>query len=144
MSGRACNVLALRVARPYAAHDRFQDSVGARWNYATIEDATPEVVQAAISEAIRPGGGPPRIGPPLPATEDALALSPTLKVLVASGRYDSLASCVRDAATEQILSSVLRAAMTYRCYEGGHMFYRDAATRLQFSQDIADMVSHPL
>lgn len=125
----------------YAPHDRFPDSVGARWNYATIEDASPEVVQAAISEAIRRGGGPPRIGPPLPATEEALALSPTLKVLVASGRYDSLASCARDAATEQILPSALRTAMTYRCYEGGHMFYRDAATRLQFSQDIADMVS---
>lgn len=125
----------------YAPNDRFPDSVGARWNYATIADASPEVVQAAISEAIRRGGGPPRIGPPLPATEDALALSPTLKVLVASGRYDSLASCARDAASEQTLPSALSTAMTYRCYEGGHMFYRDAATRLQFSQDIADMVS---
>ena len=127
----------------YARHDRFPDSVGTRWNYATIEDASPKVVQAAINEAIRRGGGPPRIGPPLPATEDALALSPTLKVLVASGRYDSLASCARDAATAQILPPALKIAITYSCYDGGHMFYRDAATRRQFSDDVADMVAHP-
>lgn len=127
----------------YAPHDRFPDSVGARWNYATIEDASPDVVQAAISEAVRRGGGPPRIGPPLPATEEALALSPTLKVLVASGRFDSLASCARDAATAEILPPTLKIAITYRCYDGGHMFYRDPATRRQFTDDVADMVAHP-
>lgn len=127
----------------YAPYDQFPASVGARWNYATIEDASPELVQAAISEAIRRGGGPPRIGPPLPATEEALALSPTLKVLVASGRFDSLASCARDAAIAQNLPPALKTAITYRCYEGGHMFYRDTATRRQFSADVADMVARP-
>ncbi|MDQ1155509.1 peptidase S10 [Brevundimonas sp. SORGH_AS_0993] len=125
----------------YAPYDRFPAAVGARWNYATVENPSPEAVKTAIDEAVRHGGGPPRIGPPLPATEEALALSPTLKVLIASGRYDSLASCARDAAVAQRLPPTLRSALTYRCYEGGHMFYRDPAPRLQFSQDVRDMVS---
>lgn len=124
----------------YAPYDRFPASVGARWNYATLENPSPEVVQAAISEAVRRGGGPPRIGPALPATEEALALSPTLKILVTSGRYDSLASCAADAALERALPAALQTAMSFRCYEGGHMFYRDAASRLQFSTDIANFV----
>ncbi|GAW41114.1 Serine carboxypeptidase [Brevundimonas sp. SH203] len=125
----------------YAPYDRFPAGVGARWNYATVENPSPEAVKAAIDDAVRRGGGPPRIGPPLPATEEALALSPTLKVLIASGRYDSLASCARDAAVAQTLPPSLRFALTYRCYDGGHMFYRNPAARLQFSQDVADMVS---
>lgn len=124
----------------YAPYDRFPASVGARWNYATLENPSPEAVQAAIGEAVRRGGGPPRIGPALPAAEEALALSPTLKILVTSGRYDSLASCAADAALEQSLPAPLQVAMTFRCYEGGHMFYRDAASRLQFSTDIANFV----
>ncbi|WP_395945020.1 hypothetical protein [Brevundimonas sp.] len=57
-----------------------------------------------------------------------------------SGRYDSLASCAADAALEQILPAPLQTAMSFRCYEGGHMFYRDAASRLRFSTDIANFV----
>ncbi len=124
----------------YAPMDRYPQSVGARWNYATI-DATAEQIEAAISEAIRRGGGPPRIGPPLPGTEEALAMMPDLKVLVASGRYDSLASCARDEALEDRLPHPLAEAMTYRCYGGGHMFYRDEQARQLFRQDIAAMVS---
>ena len=42
-------------------------SLGARWNYATIQ-VTPEEMAAVISAAAQRGGGPPVIGPPLPAT----------------------------------------------------------------------------
>jgi len=122
----------------YAPLDRYPQSVGARWNYATI-DATPEQVEAAIKAAIERGGGPPRIGPPLPGTEEAVALFPGLKVLVVSGRYDSLASCAADEARAQRLPANLSAAMTYRCYTGGHMFYRDEPARRAFRQDISDI-----
>lgn len=128
----------------YAPLDRYPQGVGARWNYATIDDATPEQVQAAIREAIERGGGPPRIGPPLPGTEAAVALAPTLKVLVVSGRYDSLASCAADEARAPRLPQPLASAMTYRCYAGGHMFYRDAEARLSFRRDIADMAANSL
>ena len=122
----------------YAPHDRYSAGVGARWNYATI-DASPEQVEAAIRDAIQRGGGPPRIGPPLPGTEEAIGLAPGLKVLVAAGRYDSLSSCTANDELHRRLPDTLRSAVTYRCYSGGHMFYRDAPSRLQFSRDIAEM-----
>lgn len=127
----------------YAPFDRYPQSVGSRWNYATI-DATPEQVETAIREAVQKGGGPPRIGPPLPGTEEAVAQEPDLRVLVASGRYDSLASCARDEALKLRLPEPLAAAMTYRCYNGGHMFYRDEEARRLFRQDLADIVSSSL
>lgn len=122
----------------YAPHDRYPAGVGARWNYATI-DASPEQIEGAIREAIQRGGGPPRIGPPLPGTEEAIALAPGLKVLVAAGRYDSLSSCTASDELHRRLPDKLRSAITHRCYNGGHMFYRDAASRLQFSRDIGEM-----
>ena len=124
----------------YASRGRYPASVGARWDYSTM-DATPEQIEAAIREAVQRGGGPPRIGPPLPGTEEALALSPDLKVLVAAGQFDSLASCAANAELDARLPEPLQSAITYRCYVGGHMFYRDQPSRLQFSQDIADMVA---
>lgn len=34
----------------------------------------------------------------------------------------------------------LNAAMSFKCYPGGHMMYRDQPTRLKFSQDIRALV----
>lgn len=115
-------------------------SVGARWDYATAK-VSPEERQAAIAEAVRTGAGPPRLGPPLPATAEAVALNPKLRVLVASGLYDSLANCAGDAEIARTLPEPLKASMRFRCYPGGHMMYRDQPTRLQFSQDIRALVS---
>jgi carboxypeptidase C (cathepsin A) len=115
-------------------------SVGARWDYATAP-ITPAEREAAYAEAVRTGAGPPKLGPPLPGTAEALALNPKLRVLVASGLYDSLANCAGDDETARRLPAPLKAAMTFRCYPGGHMMYRDQPTRLQFSQDIRALVS---
>lgn len=115
-------------------------SVGARWDYATGK-VTPEERQAAIAEAVRTGAGPPRLGPPLPGTAEAVALNPKLRVLVASGLYDSLANCAGDEETARTLPAPLKASMRFKCYPGGHMMYRDQPTRLRFSQDIRALVS---
>ncbi|WP_337187080.1 peptidase S10 [Phenylobacterium sp.] len=115
-------------------------TVGARWDYAT-GPVTPEERQAAIAEAVRTGAGPPKLGPPLPATAEAVALDPKLKVLVASGLYDSLANCAGDDETARRLPPALKAAMSFRCYPGGHMMYRETPVRVQFSDDIRALVS---
>ena len=117
--------------------------VGQRWNYAT-GPVTPEEYQKAYAEAVRTGAGPPKLGPPLPGTAEALELNPKLKVLVASGLYDSLANCAGDDETARGLPPPLKAAMSFRCYPGGHMMYRDQPTRLQFSNDIRALVSSSL
>jgi len=113
--------------------------VGSRWDYATAK-VTPEERQAAIAEAVRTGAGPPALGPPLPATAEAVALNPKLRVLVASGLYDSLANCAGADETARNLPAPLKAAMSFKCYPGGHMMYRDQPTRLTFSEDIRKLV----
>jgi carboxypeptidase C (cathepsin A) len=114
--------------------------VGSRWDYATAP-ITPAEREAAYAEAIRTGAGPPRLGPPLPGTAEAVALNPKLKVVVMSGLYDSLANCAGDAETQRRLAPPLKAAMTFRCYPGGHMMYRDEPVRRAVSEDIRALVA---
>ena len=124
----------------YAPGGRYPETVNARWNYAT-EPMTPEQVAAAVAEAARVGGGPPRLGAPLPAVEELAALNPKVKVLVAAGRYDSLNSCAANAELGRRLPAPLAQTMTFRCYAGGHMMYRyDEAARLALGQDVAELV----
>ena len=113
-------------------------SVGARWDYfsGTVSaDSAAVLIRAASAR----GGGPP--GPPRePATSLALELNPSMRVHIASGSYDSLNNC--EATQEQInrLDAKVRASITNRCYVGGHMFYRDAESRRQFSADLKALV----
>jgi len=120
----------------YAANGHLPQSVGDQWNYATIANPSPEVVAAAIKKATTEGGGPPQIGDPLPSTAAAVALNPALKVLVASGLYDSMANCSGYAQLAQQLDAPLRKAIEFRCYPGGHMMYLDPAVRAGFSADV--------
>ena len=127
-------------ADAYLPDGKAPQSVGARWDYAT-GPITPAEREAAYAEAMRTGAGPPKLGPPLPGTAEAVALNPKLRVLVASGLYDSLANCAGDDETAKTLPPPLKAAMSFRCYPGGHMMYRDQPTRLKFSNDIRALVS---
>jgi hypothetical protein len=94
-----------------------------------------------MEEASRRGDGPPRLGPPLPGTEDALALNPHMKVLVAAGMYDSFLPCASGAELDRQLPSNLRSAITFKCYVGGHAMYKDAATRTELSGDVKAMMA---
>jgi hypothetical protein len=123
----------------YAPGGKYPQGVGARWDYATAP-ITPEEREAAYAEAMRTGAGPPQLGPPLPGTAEAVALNPKLKVLVASWLYDSLANCAGDEAVARSLPSELTGAVSFRCYSGGHMMYRDADTRAAFSRDVRAFV----
>lgn len=124
----------------YAPGGRYPDSVNARWDYSTAE-VTPEEMEAAIQEAIRHGGGPPQIGPPLPSAAEAVLLDPGLKVLVAAGLYDSLNSCAANAEIARQLDGDLEQAYRFACYEGGHMMYRDELARQQLAHDIRELAA---
>lgn len=123
-----------RLDEAYSPTGKFGGGPGAEWNYATAE-ATPEVVAAAIKAAQTTGGGPPVIGPPLPSTAEAVGLDAKLKVMVVAGRYDSLNSCTENDETARQLPASLKAAFSFKCYDGGHMFYRDQPSRLAFTRD---------
>jgi carboxypeptidase C (cathepsin A) len=141
--------LGYRTSLPYIGLEQIEDGfapagtypapVNARWNYATAK-ITPEQLKAAIEEASRRGDGPPRLGPSLPGTEDALAMNPKMKILVAAGMYDSFLPCATGEEIERDLPDNLKQAITFTCYAGGHAMYKDASTRVRFSHDVKALI----
>ena len=123
----------------YLPDGKVPQSVNTRWNYAT-GPVTPDEIRVAIAEAQRTGAGPPQLGPPLPGTAEAVALNPKLKVLVATGLYDSLGNCAADTERARGLAAALKAAMSFHCYVGGHMMYRDPASRTALTRDVRALV----
>lgn len=124
----------------YAPSGKYPKSVNARWNYATAK-VSPEELTAAMTAAAKRGDGPPRIGPPLPATEEAIALNPRMRILVASGLYDSYSTCAAYEELARHLPPALQQAIRFKSYVGGHMMYHDPQTRLQFSKDVKTMIA---
>jgi carboxypeptidase C (cathepsin A) len=103
-------------------------STGSRWRYDHVE-VTPELLAR-----MQAGGGPPLSQPWL---QNAMRLDPALRVFVAAGRYDSLNMCEGNLRMSAKLEPDLSRRFTHRCYEGGHMMYRDQPTRLSMSKDLA-------
>lgn len=124
----------------FAPSGTYPEPVNSRWNYATAK-VTPEELKAALEAAEKTGEGPPRIGPPLPATEEALALNPHMKILVAAGMYDSFLPCAVGDEIERELPPRLRQSITFKCYVGGHAMYKDDPTRAEFSRDVKALIS---
>jgi len=107
-------------------------STGSRFVYNHTE-LTPEVMAR-----MHAGGGPPLSQPWL---QNAMRINKDLKVYVAAGRYDSLNMCEGNVRMSAKLEPDLAKRFTDVCYEGGHMMYRDQATRLKISQDIARFIA---
>jgi carboxypeptidase C (cathepsin A) len=128
-----------QIDQGFAPTGTYPDPVNARWNYATAK-VTPEEMKAAIEGASKRGDGPPRIGPPLPGTEEALTINPRMKVLVAAGMYDSFLPCAIGGEIEHQLPPSLRQSIRFKCYTGGHAMYEDAATRAEFSRDVKELI----
>lgn len=93
---------------------------GEHWDFAT-SPVPPEQVKALLAAAEARGAGPPTIGTPLPATEEAVLLNPQLKVLVVLGRYDGESTCPSNAELERNLPPHLKRAMKFVCYDSGHV-----------------------
>jgi hypothetical protein len=124
----------------YAPGGKYPDQVGERWNYATAP-VSKEQLEAAVKAAEAEGGGPPRLGPPLPANEDAIRLNPDYRVMVATGMYDSYLQCEAGAETERTLPPQLKPVFRYKCYVGGHAIYNDAPTRTELARDVRTFVA---
>jgi pimeloyl-ACP methyl ester carboxylesterase len=123
----------------FAPTGTYPDPVNARWNYATAK-VTSEEWKAAMEAASTRGDGPPHLGPPLPATEEALVLNPRMKVLVAAGMYDSFLPCAVGTDLHRQLPLNLQQSITFKCYIGGHAMYEDASTRTEFSRDVKALI----
>jgi carboxypeptidase C (cathepsin A) len=123
----------------YAPGGTYAAPVGERWDYAT-EKLLPEQVQVAIAAAVASGAGPPQLGAPLPATEEALAQNPGLRVLVAAGLYDSFVPCAVGEETHRRMPEKLQSAIRFKCYVGGHAMYLDPPARLELARDIRRFV----
>jgi carboxypeptidase C (cathepsin A) len=128
-----------QIEQGFAPSGAYPDPVNARWNYATAK-VTPQEMKTAIETASKRGDGPPRIGPPLPGTEEALAINPQMKVLVVAGMYDSFLPCAIGGEIERQLPPSLRQSIRFKCYSGGHAMYEDAATRAEFSRDVKALI----
>ncbi len=68
--------------------------------------------------ATETGEEPPSIGPQLPATEEAIALNPQLKVFVACDLYDSYATCASNEETWRNLHPELQKLIRFKYYPG--------------------------
>ena len=127
------------IRQGFAPSGTYPESVNERWDYATAKIA-PEELKAAVEAASARGDGPPRLGPPLPATEEALAINPRMKVLVTGGMYDSFLPCAAGSEIERQLPSNLRQSITFKCYVGGHAMYEDPPTRAEVSRDVRALI----
>jgi hypothetical protein len=63
-----------------------------------------------------------------------------MRVLVATARYDPLNMCEGDALVAAQLPKDLAVRMTTKCYESGHIVYRDPAARLLLLHDISAFI----
>ena len=130
-----------KLTQGFAPSGVYPQSVGEIWNYAT-GPVTPAEVRAAIQAAVASGTGPPQLGPPLPGTDQAIALNPRMKVLVAVGMYDPYDQCARGQATDAALPPRLRPAIRFKCYAGGHeMYLGSPKIRAELTRDVLSLVA---
>jgi carboxypeptidase C (cathepsin A) len=121
----------------FAPDGTYPKGVNATWTHSTVYGATPEQLARAADDFAKTGAiGMGHFGPDLPSSGAAIALKPSLKVLVAHGAYDPLGGCSMDAEMGRQLPSPYREAVTWRCYISGHAIYRDAPARGEFANDL--------
>jgi hypothetical protein len=111
-------------------------STGAQWTYNQTEDA------AAANAAGRIDGEVAHMfnaNPPW--TQAAMALEPNMRVFVALGRFDPTNSCEAEAAIVSALKPDLKRRVAVRCYDAGHMMYRDEGERVKVMDDLGRFVA---
>jgi carboxypeptidase C (cathepsin A) len=109
---------------------------GAQWSYNQSEQAPGglEKLRATGDAGYLEAANPPWI-------ENAMTTEPHLRVFVALGRFDPTNSCEGVARIVSGLEAGIARRIGTRCYEGGHMMYRDEGERIRLSADLAKFIS---
>jgi hypothetical protein len=127
--------LGYRTDLAYLPNERGYQTVGAPpyalpgsvWNYNSAE------ITPAMMAAAQAGEGPPGTQPWM---RNAMMINPKLRVLVATGLYDSLNSCSanRDAVGRQ--EAQIASRITLKCYPSGHVIQEDPVAAPMLLADI--------
>ena len=112
---------------------------GVQWTYNQSEQASAglEKLRATGDVSELEAANPPWI-------ENAMTAEPHLRVFVALGRFDPTNSCEGVARMVAGLEPSMARRIGSRCYEGGHMMYRDDGERIRLSADLARFVTGAL
>jgi hypothetical protein len=112
-------------------------TIGDQWQY-NQPGMTPEV----MSESRQTGEVAPlaRLNPPW--IVNALKRDPDLQVYVATGRYDPLNMCEGDVIATATLPADLARRITNKCYESGHIIFRDDVARRPFLRDVSAFIEN--
>ncbi|MET0309826.1 MAG: hypothetical protein ABW023_14055 [Sphingomonas sp.] len=110
-------------------------TIGDQWQY-NQPGMTPEV----MAELRRTGEVAPLARANPPWIVNALRRDPKLQVYVATGRYDPLNMCEGDAIAAATLPADLASRVATKCYESGHIIYRDDGARTPFLGDLSAFI----
>jgi carboxypeptidase C (cathepsin A) len=110
-------------------------TIGDQWQY-NQPGMTPDVMR----ELRETGEVSPlaRINPPW--IVDALKRDKDLHVYVATGRYDPLNMCEGNVIATATLAPDLARRITNKCYESGHIIFRDDEARRPFLRDVSAFI----
>ena len=111
-------------------------SSGRQWTYNQSDTS-----QAALAQGIADGEIGHMFNANPPWTQAAMKLLPELRVFVALGRFDPSNVCEGQVIAIQTLPADLRRRIVTRCYDAGHMMFRDTAERVKVSNDVAKFES---
>lgn len=106
-------------------------TIGDRWEY-----NQPGVTPAVIGEMRQTGEVSPLARANPPWIVNALKRNADLRVFVATGRFDPLNMCEGDVLATGTLPAALSARITNRCYESGHIIFREDDARTAFLADL--------
>ena len=108
---------------------------GLQWSYNQSEEAP-----AALERLRATGDGAYLDAVNPPWIENAMTVEPNLRVFVAQGRFDPTNSCEGVRRIVSGLGANMSRRIETRCYEGGHMMYRDEPERIRLSDDLATFI----
>lgn len=111
-------------------------SSGRQWTYNQSDTA-----QGALAEGIRDGEIGHMFNANPPWTQAAMKLLPEMRVFLALGRYDPTNVCEGQVLAIATLPADLQRRIVTRCYDAGHMMFRDYEERVKVSNDLAGFVA---